>query len=100
MVVKKTEYNAKIKNTEDKISDITNLPTKTILNTKINKVKTEAPSISGLATTSALTTVENKIPNISNLVKKTDHDTKVDEKEKKLLIISMTNKLLLRNLIS
>ena len=35
-VVKKTEYNAKIKNIEDKIPDITNLATKTILDTKIN----------------------------------------------------------------
>ena len=33
-VVKKTEYNAKIKNVEDKIPDITNLATKTILNAK------------------------------------------------------------------
>ena len=33
-VVKKTEYNAKIKNIEDKIPDITNLATKTILNAK------------------------------------------------------------------
>ena len=47
------------------------LRTKTILNTKINEVKTEIPSISGLATTSALTAVENKIPSVSNLVKKT-----------------------------
>ena len=50
--------------------DITNLATKTIINTKINKVKDEIPSISGLAATSALTAVENKIPNVSNLVKK------------------------------
>ena len=35
-VVKKTEYNTKIKNIEDKMRDITNLATKTILNTKIN----------------------------------------------------------------
>ena len=34
-VVKKTEYNTKIKNIEDKIADICNLATKTILNTKI-----------------------------------------------------------------
>ena len=33
-VAKKTEYNAKIKNIEDKIPDITNLVTKTILNTR------------------------------------------------------------------
>ena len=71
-VVKKTEYNAKIKNIEDKIPDISNLATKSNLNTKINEVKNEIPSITGLATTSALTTVQNKIPSISNLVKKTD----------------------------
>ena len=59
-VVKKTEYNAKIKNIEDKIPDITNLAIKTILQTKINQVKAQIPSISGLATTSALTTVEIK----------------------------------------
>ena len=37
-VVKKTKYNAKIKNIEDKIPDISNLATKNILNTKINEV--------------------------------------------------------------
>ena len=40
-VVKKDVYNAKIKNIEDKIPDITNLVTKTTLNAKINKVKRE-----------------------------------------------------------
>ena len=42
------------------------------------------PSISGLATISAPTGVENKIPNVSNLVKKTDYDTEVNEIEKKV----------------
>ena len=69
-VVKKTEYDAKIKNIEDKIPDISNLATKSNLNTKINEVKNEIPSITGLATISALTAVENKTPGISNLVKK------------------------------
>ena len=46
-VVKKTEYNAKIKDIEDKIPGITNL-----------------------ATTTAVSAVENKIPNVSNLFKK------------------------------
>ena len=69
-VVKKTEYNAKIKNIEEKILDITNLATKTIRNTKINEVKAEISSISGLAATSALTAVETKMPDVSNLVKK------------------------------
>ena len=34
-----------VKNIEDKIPDITNLATKTILNGKINEVKAEIPSI-------------------------------------------------------
>ena len=37
-----------------------------------------------MATTSALTAVENEIPIVSNLVKKTNHDTKVGEIEKRL----------------
>ena len=76
-VVKKTEYDTKIKIIEDEIPDISNLFTKTNLNTKINEVKNEIPSITGLATTSTLTAVENKIPSTSNLIKKTDYDTKV-----------------------
>ena len=60
-VVKKDVYNAKIKNTDDKIRSITNL-----------------------ATTTALTTVENKVTlNVSNLVKKTDTNTKLTETENK-----------------
>ena len=38
-VVKKTEYDAKIKNIEGKIPDISNLATKSNLNTKISEVK-------------------------------------------------------------
>ena len=83
-VVKKTEYDTKIKNIEEKIPDISNLATKTNLNTKINKVKNEITSITGLATTSALTAVGNKIPDTSNLVRKTDYNTKITEIEKKL----------------
>ena len=40
-MLKKDVYTAKIKNIEDKISSITNLATKTILNSKINEVKCE-----------------------------------------------------------
>ena len=46
-------------------------------------MKTEIPSISGLATTSALTALENKVPSVSNLIQKTDYDTKVNKIEKK-----------------
>ena len=38
-IVKKDVYNANIKNTEDKIPDITNLVTNTFLNTIINEAK-------------------------------------------------------------
>ena len=67
-VVKKNAYNAKIKNIEDKIPDITNLAIKTTLNAKINKVKGEIPSINNLVTTTPATAVENKLHNVSNLV--------------------------------
>ena len=63
-------YNAKIKDIEDKIPDITNLATTAALNGKINEVKNNIPNITNLATTAALTTVENKITNVSNLGKK------------------------------
>ena len=72
-------YNAKIKNIEDKIPDVTYLATNTNLNAKINEIKNEIPSITNLATTAALTTVGNKIPNVSDLVKKEDYDAKISE---------------------
>ena len=41
-------------------------------------------NITNLATTATLTAVQNKIPNVSNLVKKTDYDTKISEIENKI----------------
>ena len=65
-VVKKDVYNAKIKDIEDKILDITNLATKSTLNVKINEGKNEVPSTTNLATTTtALIAVEQKIPDHS-----------------------------------
>ena len=66
-VVKKTEFNDKITEIENKISDTSNLTEKTPLATVENKI----PNISNLATKTQLTTVENKIPDISNLTTKT-----------------------------
>ena len=57
---------------------------KTDYTAKVTEMDGKIPSISGLATHAALTTVKNKIPNISSLVEKTDHDTKITEIEKKL----------------
>ena len=123
-VVKKGVYNAKIKNTEDKISDITNTATNAFLNAKINEVKCEIssitnlatnaslndkinevkggiPNITNLATAAALTVVENKIPSVSNLVKKIDITQKlVKLKIKLLLTMIMINIIQLKNLTS
>ena len=78
-VVKKDVYNAKIKNIEDKIPGITNLTINAFINAKINEVKGEIPNITNLAITTALIAVENKIPNVSNVVKKTDYNTKISK---------------------
>ena len=66
--VKKDVYNAKIKNIEDKIPDITNVANNITLNAKINEVKNKIPNITNLATTTALNAFENKVSIVSNLV--------------------------------
>ena len=73
-VAKKDMYNAKIKNIEDKMPDITNLAANASLNAKINEVKSEISSNTNLATTTAPTAVENKTPSVSNLAIKVDYD--------------------------
>ena len=98
-------YNAKIKDIEDEISDITttnitntNFTNNSALNTKINEVNGKISSITNLAATTASTAVENKIRNVNNLVKKTDYNTKINEIEKKkLLIIIIVISILLHN---
>ena len=64
--VKKTDYNAKITKIENKIPDISNLATKTALNT-----------------------VENKIPDTSGLVKKTDYNTEITKKKVKFQMLAI-----------
>ena len=49
------------------ISDVSDLVKKTDFNSKSTEVDGKIPTISGLATSSAVTAVENKIPNISGL---------------------------------
>ena len=101
-VVKKNVYNDKIKNIEDKVSDITNLGTNTTLDAKINGAKKEKSSITKLATTAALTAIENKIPNVSILVKKYLAVTQklVKLKIKLILIMIMVNIILFKNSVS
>ena len=57
--------NAKINKVKKEIPSISNLATTTALNANINEVKNKIPNTTNLATTTALTAVENKIPNIS-----------------------------------
>ena len=92
-MIKKVVYNAKIRNIENKIPDITNVAT------KINVVKGKIPNLTNLATSSALTALENKIANVSNLVKNTENKIFMKLK-RKLLTIIMIITLLLQNLIS
>ena len=80
-LVKKTDYNTKISEIEDKIPDSSSFVKKTDYNTKITEIKGQIPDISGLATKTALTTVENEIPSISGLVKQTDYNTKITDIE-------------------
>ena len=79
-LVKKPDLNAKITEIEGKIPSITDLAT----NSALTAVEMEGkiPNITGLATNFALTAVENKIPDVSSLVKKTDYDAKILDIEK------------------
>ena len=79
-ILKIKYMNAKINDVKSEISSITNLATNPSISAKINEFKGEIPNI----TTTAVTTVENKIPNVSNLVKKTDYNTKISKIENKI----------------
>ena len=50
----------------------------------MTEIENKMPSVTGLATNSALTAVENKIPDVSGLVKKTDYNTKISDIEIKI----------------
>ena len=83
--VLKTKYQTDKSDLERKIADTSQLvKKKTDYNAKISEIQSKIPSISGLATTSALTAVENEIPDVFSLVKKTDYSTKISEIEKKV----------------
>ena len=92
-VVKKKDYNAKIKSIEDKISSITNLTTNAALDDKINEVKGEIPNITNLTATATLATVENKISNVSDLVNPApDYDAEIKDIKDKYFTTSNYNR--------
>ena len=94
IVVQEDVYNAKIKNIEDKISDITNAATHASLNAKINEVKGETPNVTNLMITNDLSALS-----VSNLVKKLTITQNLMTRKRKLLIIITINILRLQNLI-
>ena len=54
-------------------------------NAKVSEIESKIPSITGFATSAALTSVENKIPDINHLIKKkTNYAAKTSELEKKV----------------
>ena len=75
--VLKTKYQTDKTELENKILHF-------IKEAKLTELENKISDISNLATKTVLTTVENKIPSVSNLVKKTDYNTKVTEIENKL----------------
>ena len=68
--VLKTKYDAEKTDLEYEMPVTSDLVKKTDYNTKITEKENKIASISGLITNSALPVVEDKIPNVSNLVKK------------------------------
>ena len=66
----KSDLEREISDANKKIPDTSGLVKKQYYSAKTTETECKIPSISGLATSSALTAVENKIPDISNLVKK------------------------------
>ena len=66
----KSDLDKKISDADKKIPYTSKLVKKTDYNAKNSEIENKIPSISGLGTNSARTAVENKIPDVSNLVKK------------------------------
>ena len=79
-----SDFEDKINKVDRKIPDVSDLVKETAFNSKIAEIEGKILSITGLATSSALTAVENKIHDVSSLVKKTDYNTKISDIEKKI----------------
>ena len=72
-MVKKTDFNSKITELENKIPNVSGFLLTSVFNSKITEVENKIPNIKNLASKIEVTAVENKIPNVSNLVTKTDY---------------------------
>ena len=67
---------------------------------KLSKLENEIPHVTNLATKTALNTVENEIPDVSCIVKKQIITLKLQKLKINLIIIIMTNILLIKSLIN
>ena len=75
-----------------KVPDTTDLAKKADLNAKVIEIDNKIPSMTTLATNSALTAAEIKIPDGIGLVKKTDYDTKISDIQNKYITLAYYNK--------
>ena len=82
-IVLKAKYVLGKSKLEKKIPEASELVKKTDYNAKITEIENKILSNSGLATNASLTAVENRIPNISSSVNKTDYNAKITKIEKK-----------------
>ena len=76
-MVKKTNFNAKVTELENKKPNVSGFLLTSVFNSKITEVENKIPDIKYLASKTELATVENKIPDVSNLVTKTDYAAKL-----------------------
>ena len=79
-----SDFEFKFNKVDKKIADVSDLVKKTDFNAKITEMKGKIPSITGLATSSALAVIKNKVTDVSSLVKETDYDTKILDIEKNM----------------
>ena len=68
--IDKSDLEKKISDADKRIPNISELVKKLHYKAVITEIEGEIPSITGLATSSALTAVQNEIADVSNLVKK------------------------------
>ena len=93
----KSKYDTDKSDLGKKIPDGSGLVKKSDYNSKVTETENKTSTISGLAKNAALTTVENKIPNKDSLVKKQIITKKILKLKKNLRIMIMINILLLQN---
>ena len=77
----KLDLEKKTDDTGKGMPDTNWLVKKTENNSKIAEIGGKIPSINGLATTAVPSDFENRIPNVSDLVKKTNYDAKISDKD-------------------